>query len=264
MPRPTPTTTTRAVRAARRGFLSRGFARGRVADARRGPIALSRQCAQDECRRAGTAVQRARRGMGGIGSRKRTRSIACWNSSSGRGRRNRCPTSGCCSRRSRRRGSISSPRRRPKLGAAVIQPVITARTVVTRLKDERLQANAVEAAEQCGLVAVPAVREAAKLVGAARALERGRAGGGSSRRRRARPARRGEPAAGAAGGCGRRSHGRMLVGPEGGFSPEERDATARLARATRRCCRSGPGSCARTRRAIAALDGVSGWCVGDW
>src|SRR5690606_3191282 len=50
-----------------------------------------------------------------------------------------------------------------EMGAAVIQPVLTERTIATRLKDERFQANAVEAAEQCGLVAVPELRGAEKL-----------------------------------------------------------------------------------------------------
>src|SRR3546814_12665379 len=49
------------------------------------------------------------------------------------------------------------------MGAGMIQPVITRRTIVSRVKDARLQANVIEAAEQCGLVAVPEVREAEKL-----------------------------------------------------------------------------------------------------
>ena len=47
-----------------------------------------------------------------------------------------------------------------ELGAGAIQPVITRRTIVSRVKDERLQANVIEAAEQCGLVALPEVRGA--------------------------------------------------------------------------------------------------------
>ena len=44
-----------------------------------------------------------------------------------------------------------------EMGARRLRPVITARTIVSRLKIERLQANAVEAAEQCNLVWVPEV-----------------------------------------------------------------------------------------------------------
>ena len=44
-----------------------------------------------------------------------------------------------------------------ELGAARLQPVITRRTQVARVNVERLQANAVEAAEQCGCLSVPEV-----------------------------------------------------------------------------------------------------------
>ncbi len=44
-----------------------------------------------------------------------------------------------------------------EMGARRLRPVITARTVVTRIRLERLRANAIEAAEQCNLVAVPDV-----------------------------------------------------------------------------------------------------------
>jgi 16S rRNA (uracil1498-N3)-methyltransferase len=45
-----------------------------------------------------------------------------------------------------------------ELGAAVLQPVITSRTNVSRVNVERLTANAVEAAEQCERLTVPEVR----------------------------------------------------------------------------------------------------------
>jgi 16S rRNA (uracil1498-N3)-methyltransferase len=46
-----------------------------------------------------------------------------------------------------------------ELGAAVLQPVLTERTVVRNLNLERLRANAVEAAEQCECLSVPEIRE---------------------------------------------------------------------------------------------------------
>ncbi len=46
-----------------------------------------------------------------------------------------------------------------ELGVRVLQPVITRRTIVTRVNTERMWANAVEAAEQSGRVSVPEVRE---------------------------------------------------------------------------------------------------------
>lgn len=52
-----------------------------------------------------------------------------------------------------------------ELGAAVLQPVFTAHTDVTRVNLERLRANAVEAAEQCERLDVPAVRAPVTLAG---------------------------------------------------------------------------------------------------
>ena len=46
-----------------------------------------------------------------------------------------------------------------ELGVRVLQPVITRRTIVTRVNVDRLRANAVEAAEQSGRLGVPEVRE---------------------------------------------------------------------------------------------------------
>ncbi len=46
-----------------------------------------------------------------------------------------------------------------ELGVRVLQPVMTRRTIVTRVNVERMRANAVEAAEQSGRVTVPEIRE---------------------------------------------------------------------------------------------------------
>jgi 16S rRNA (uracil1498-N3)-methyltransferase len=50
-----------------------------------------------------------------------------------------------------------------ELGAAGIIPVITERTIVRKVNVERLQARCVEAAEQCGRLSVPIVMEALPL-----------------------------------------------------------------------------------------------------
>ncbi len=42
-----------------------------------------------------------------------------------------------------------------EMGASLLAPVLTRRTQVSRIKTERLLANAIEAAEQCGILAVP-------------------------------------------------------------------------------------------------------------
>jgi 16S rRNA (uracil1498-N3)-methyltransferase len=46
-----------------------------------------------------------------------------------------------------------------ELGVRALQPVLTRRTIVTRVNTERMTANAVEAAEQSGRVSVPDIRE---------------------------------------------------------------------------------------------------------
>lgn len=50
-----------------------------------------------------------------------------------------------------------------ELGAASLEPVVTRRTQVARLNEERMRANVIEAAEQCGVLRLPAVLEARKL-----------------------------------------------------------------------------------------------------
>lgn len=51
-----------------------------------------------------------------------------------------------------------------ELGVSVLQPVITQRTNSDRVKTDRLRAIAMEAAEQCGRMIVPDVREPAALL----------------------------------------------------------------------------------------------------
>lgn len=46
-----------------------------------------------------------------------------------------------------------------ELGASRIQPVITQHTQVTRINLERMRANVIEAAQQCGVLALPEVAE---------------------------------------------------------------------------------------------------------
>ena len=50
-----------------------------------------------------------------------------------------------------------------EMGAGVLQPVMTQHTQVRNLNQERMQANAIEAAEQCGILAVPQCRDAMAL-----------------------------------------------------------------------------------------------------
>jgi 16S rRNA (uracil1498-N3)-methyltransferase len=58
-----------------------------------------------------------------------------------------------------------------EMGAGALKPVFTARTQASRVNVERMRANAVEAAEQCGILAVPAVLPDQPLGPALKALE---------------------------------------------------------------------------------------------
>lgn len=58
-----------------------------------------------------------------------------------------------------------------EMGVGALKPIFTRRTQVSRVNRERLRANAVEAAEQCGILAVPEVLEEQDLGSALAALE---------------------------------------------------------------------------------------------
>jgi 16S rRNA (uracil1498-N3)-methyltransferase len=135
-----------------------------------------------------------------------------------------------------------------ELGVARFVPVITRRTVVDRLNLDRLRAHVVEAAEQCERTSLAELAEPQRLDALLSAWPAGRilhfadeAGGEPFE---ARPG----PAA-------------ILVGPEGGFTAEERAAIRSLPEA--RPVSLGP----RILRAdTAALAAVALWmhAAGDW
>jgi 16S rRNA (uracil1498-N3)-methyltransferase len=137
-----------------------------------------------------------------------------------------------------------------ELGVARLVPVITRRTIVERLNRDRLLAHAVEAAEQCERTAMPELDEARKLDAvlrdwpAERTLFFADEAGGTPLADAARPG----PAA-------------ILIGPEGGFTDEERAAIRSLPAA--RAVSLGP----RILRAdTAAVAAVALWmaAAGDW
>ncbi len=104
-----------------------------------------------------------------------------------------------------------------ELGVSAIQPVFTRRTAVTRVNDARLRANMIEAAEQCERLSVPEVRGAAPLEKVLDAWPRGR------RLLFADETRSGRPIAEALADERTKmpEPWAILIGPEGGFAPEE-------------------------------------------
>ncbi|MEA2999883.1 MAG: rRNA (uracil1498-N3)-methyltransferase [Sphingomonadales bacterium] len=137
-----------------------------------------------------------------------------------------------------------------ELGVARLVPVVTRRTIVDRLNRGRLLAHAVEAAEQCERTALPELVEAQKLDAILRDWPPERAllfadeAGGTPLAQGTAPG----PAA-------------ILVGPEGGFTDEEREAIRALPSA----CPISLGP--RILRAdTAAVAAVALWMAtaGDW
>lgn len=144
-----------------------------------------------------------------------------------------------------------------EMGAARLQPVVTRHTQVARINGERMRANAIEAAEQCGILSIAEVAEplalqrylqqretrrllvfcdeAADLAAPVAALHAGRAA--------------------AADGID------ILIGPEGGFSEDERSVLLKQPNILRLSL--GPRILRADTAAVAALTLVQA-VMGDW
>ena len=136
-----------------------------------------------------------------------------------------------------------------ELGVARLVPVMTQRTVTERVRLDRLESIAIEATEQCGRTRVPQIAEPVTLTRFVAELDPGRnfyfadeTGG--------------EPTAAAF----REGPAIILVGPEGGFTDEER-ALARGAGAS--AISLGPRILRAETAALAALAAYMA-VVGDW
>ena len=105
-----------------------------------------------------------------------------------------------------------------ELGASALLPAITRRTVVSRVKRERMAANAVEAAEQCERLTVPRVDDDAPLSRILESWPVGRHVMLCAESGEAEPI--GEFLAGAAAG----DPWAIITGPEGGFEKTELQA----------------------------------------
>ena len=142
-----------------------------------------------------------------------------------------------------------------EMGASALRPVITRRTQATRLNAERLRANAVEAAEQCGILVLPRIDDAEPLDGCLAKWEADRvllfcdedADLGTTMSDLGAISR-GAPLA-------------VIVGPEGGFDPAERRLLLAMPNVVRLSL--GPRILRADTAAVAALAIVQA-IVGDW
>ena len=141
-----------------------------------------------------------------------------------------------------------------ELGVSRIVPVITRRTQAERVNLDRMRANVIEAAEQCGVLRIPEVAETDSLdrvlaswVPARRLIFCDEAADISS------PVE----------ALGRLQPGpiAVLIGPEGGFTVEERESLRKLPFAT--VISLGPRVMRADTAAVAALALVNA-VLGDW
>jgi 16S rRNA (uracil1498-N3)-methyltransferase len=141
-----------------------------------------------------------------------------------------------------------------EMGASCLVPVITRHTQVGRVNLGRMRANAIEAAEQCNILALPEIRSLTPLDEVLRALEPERllifcdeAAQGGDPLAALRAAQRGPLA--------------VLIGPEGGFAEEERARLLIQPSVVRLSL--GPRIVRADTAAVAALALVQA-CLGDW
>ena len=135
-----------------------------------------------------------------------------------------------------------------ELGVAKLIPVMTRRTIAERVKLERLQTIAIEAAEQCGRSVLPSIEQPVSLAELLSTNERtlyfADEGGG-------------EPPASAF----KQGPSTILTGPEGGFTDEERSAIRGASNAVP--VSLGPRILRAETAALAALASYMA-IAGDW
>lgn len=140
-----------------------------------------------------------------------------------------------------------------ELGVRRLQPMITGRTIAERVNIDRMRANVIEAAEQCNLVFVPEVLEPKAFATLLKTWDQNRAiifcdETSTSTDPRAALAKSKLPAA-------------VFVGPEGGFTEEERATLKSMPKVA--IISLGPRIMRADTAAVAALAIVQA-TIGDW
>jgi 16S rRNA (uracil1498-N3)-methyltransferase len=142
-----------------------------------------------------------------------------------------------------------------ELGVSRLAPVLTRHAQVARVNLDRMRANAIEAAEQCGVLTIPGIAEPASFDKALGALDAGRVlvfCDEDAPLRDPVAALKEVPAG---------SPLAVLIGPEGGFAGEEREALLKRADVVRLSI--GPRILRADTAAVAALTLVQA-VLGDW
>jgi 16S rRNA (uracil1498-N3)-methyltransferase len=141
-----------------------------------------------------------------------------------------------------------------EMGVTCLRPVITRRTQASRVNEDRMRANVIEAAEQCGIIALPEVRRPEPLEAVTRTWPQDRTlvfcdedAEGETAAVHALSERAGSFA--------------VLIGPEGGFDPGERAMLLACPNVLR--LNLGPRILRADTAAVAALTLVQA-LAGDW
>ncbi len=149
-----------------------------------------------------------------------------------------------------------------EMGASRLQPVITRHTQVARLNLARMRANAIEAAQQCGVLILPEIKEPVAF--------KTLAGGAAADRLLVfcdEDAEVKDPVAALAQALLPAEAARstmplaVLIGPEGGFAEDEREALRKRPNVVRIAL--GPRILRADTAAVAALSLVQA-VLGDW
>ena len=158
-----------------------------------------------------------------------------------------------------------------EMGVSKLQPIITQHTQVKRVNVDRMRANAIEAAEQCGVLAIPDVAEPLTFARAIASRKPDRLlvfcdeNAEVSNPVAALEAVRPSPPAllplSASTDSGQSEPIAVLIGPEGGFAEDERKALLRLPNIVRLSL--GPRILRADTAAVAALALVQ-VALGDW
>jgi 16S rRNA (uracil1498-N3)-methyltransferase len=141
-----------------------------------------------------------------------------------------------------------------EMGVSRLVPVMTRRTQATRVNLDRMRANAVEAAEQCGILNLPTIEDTIKLE---------KLIGEWPAERRLIFCDEDAPVADPVTALRQIPHGPLavIIGPEGGFDPVERELLMRVPLVTRLSL--GPRILRGDTAAVAALALIQA-VVGDW
>jgi 16S rRNA (uracil1498-N3)-methyltransferase len=143
-----------------------------------------------------------------------------------------------------------------EMGASSLQPVLTRFTQVARVNGERMRANVIEAAEQCGILSLAIVSEPM-------ALDRYLSGRDGARLLVFcdEAAETSNPLEALQSGLTARGGIDVLIGPEGGFAEEERVILLRQPKTLRLSL--GPRILRADTAAVAAL-ALAQAALGDW